>query len=121
MKLKLLVENMSLIRWWVDNSYNDHWDSRGHNGAMLSLGKWAIISNPNKKNITVNSYTEGRLVATHDHMPYIMHTLYFIETQGYTIDKNIIYQENQSFNRLEVNGRIISGNKTEHISSRFSS
>ena len=59
MKLNMVVENMSLIRWWVDASYNVHWYSRGHNGAMVSLGKGAIISNSNKQNLNVNSSTEG--------------------------------------------------------------
>ena len=58
MKLKLMVVIMSLIRWWVDASYNDNWDNRGHNGAMTTLGKGAIISNSNKQNINVNSSTE---------------------------------------------------------------
>ena len=86
---------------------------------MMSLGKGDIISNSNNKNINANSYNEGKLVATHDNMSDILHTLYFIEAQGYTIDTNIIYQENQSAIRLEVNERISSGKKTKHISSRF--
>ena len=49
----------------------------------------------------------------------VMHTLYFIEAQGYAIDKNVIYQDNHSTNRLEVNEKMSSGKKTKHISSRF--
>ena len=41
---------MSLIIWWVDASYNVHWGGRGHNGAMLTFLKEAIISKSNKKN-----------------------------------------------------------------------
>ena len=78
MKLKLKVENMPLIRWWVNASYNVYWDSRGQNGAMTSLGKVAIIKNTHKKKVNVNSSTEGELVATHDQMPDILHTLYLI-------------------------------------------
>ena len=52
-------------------------------------------------------------------MPDILHTLYFIEAQGYTIDKKNIYQDNQSTIRLDVNGRISSGKKAKHISSPF--
>ena len=121
MKLKLTVENMSLIRWWLDTSHDNYWDSMGHNGAMMSLGKGAIVSNSNKQKLNVNSSTEGELVATHHQMPDIMRTLYFIESQGYTIDRNIIYQDNQSTIRLEVNWHISSGKKTKHISSLFSS
>ena len=119
MKLKLTAKKISLNRWWEDDSYNVHWDSRGHNGAMMTLGKGAIISNSNKKKINVNSSTEGELVDTHDQLPDILHTPYFIEPQGYTIDKNLIYQAYQSTTRLEVNRRISSGNKTKHISSSF--
>ena len=88
--MKLTVENMYLIRWWVNASYNVHYDSRGHNGDMMSLVKGSIISNSNKKNLNVNRSREGEVVTTHDWMPDILHTLYFIEAQGYTIEKNII-------------------------------
>ena len=64
MRLNLTVGNMSLIKWWVDASYNVHWDSRGHNGSMVSLGRWAIISNSNKKKLNINISTEGELGAT---------------------------------------------------------
>ena len=121
MKLNLTVENVSLIRCWVDASYNVYWGSIGHNGVMMALGKGSIISNSNKQKLNVNSFNEAELVATHDQLLDIIHTLYFIKAQGYTIDKNIIYQDNQSTIRLEVNGRISSGKKTKHISSRFSS
>ena len=85
----------------------------------MTMGKGAIISNSNKQKLNVGSSTESELVATHDQMPDVMHTLYFIEAQGYAIDKNIIYQDNQSTIRLEVNGKMSSGKKTKHISSRF--
>ena len=54
----------------------------------------------------MNSSDEEELVATHYQLPDILHTFYFIEAQGYIIDKNIIYQDNQSTIRLEVKGHI---------------
>ena len=45
MKLKMAVENISLIMWWVDDLYNIHWDVRGKNGATMLLLKGYIISN----------------------------------------------------------------------------
>ena len=117
MKLVLTVDTMSIIRWWVDSSYNTHWDSKGHTGAMMSLGKGAVISTSNKQKLNVNSSTEGELVGSHEVMPDVLYTLYFIEAQGYTVDKNIMYQDNQSTMRLQVNGRLSSGKKTKHIKS----
>ena len=66
MKLKLTLENMSLIIGWADASYNVYWYSRLHNGAMETLGKVSIIIKSKKKNLNVNSSTEGELVTTHD-------------------------------------------------------
>ena len=63
---------------------------------MMAMGKGAIISNLNKQKLNVGSSREGELVAAHDQIPDVMHTLYFIEAQGYTIDKDVIYQDNQS-------------------------
>jgi len=57
----------------------------------MTLGKGAIISNSNKQKLNSGSSTESKLVATHDQMPDVMHTLYFIEAQGYEMDKNVIY------------------------------
>ena len=63
----------------MDTSYNVHWGSRVHNGSMISLVKEDIIANPNKPKQHVNSSTEVELVATHDQISDIMHTLYIIE------------------------------------------
>ena len=52
----------------------------------MKLGKGGIISNSNNQKLNVNSSTEGELVATHDQLPEILQTLYFIGAQGYTID-----------------------------------
>jgi len=52
-------------------------------------------------------------------MPDVLHTFYFIEAQGYAIDKNGIYQDNQSTITREVNGKLSSDMKTKHISSRI--
>ena len=57
----------------------------------MTMGKGAIISNSNMQKLNVGSSTESELVATHDQMPDVMHTLYLIEAQGYAIDKNVIY------------------------------
>ena len=57
MKLKLTVENLSIIKWWIDASYNVHWDARGRNGAMMTMGKGAIINNSNKQKLNVGRST----------------------------------------------------------------
>ena len=92
MLLKITVESMYFIRWWVDAFYNVHWDIRGHNDSMISLRKGDIIIDSNNQKINVKNSTEGELFDTHDQIPDVLHTLYFIEAQDYTIDINFIYQ-----------------------------
>ena len=44
MKRYLIADNLSNIVWWVDGSFGVHWDSRGHTGVMMSMGKSATVN-----------------------------------------------------------------------------
>lgn len=44
---------------------------------------------------------------------------YFLESLGYTIDKNILYQDNMSTLSLEKNGRISGLNCTKRIKAKY--
>ena len=94
MKLKLSVENMGMVQWWVDASYNVHEDCRGQTGAMMGLGKGAVVSKSMKQKLNVRSSSEGEPVRIDDALPWILWTRYFIEAQGYTVDQNILFQDN---------------------------
>ena len=119
MKLKLSVENLGIIRWWVDASYNVHDDCKGQTGAMMSLGKGAPMSFSRKQKLNVRSSTEGELVGIDDALPFILWARYFIEAQGYTVEQNILYQDNKSTILLANNGRWSSSKRTRHIKSRY--
>ena len=85
----------------------------------MSLGKGATTSASNKQKINVGSSTEGEIVGTHDFLGKIMWAKYFIEAQGYTVDQNIVYQDNQATLRLMTNGRLSSTKRTKHIHARY--
>jgi hypothetical protein len=55
------------------------------------------------------------LVGLDDVMALVLWTRYFLEAQGYSVDDNIVYQDNQSAMLLEKNGRRSSGKRTHHI------
>ena len=42
--LCLGVEDIGLVRWYMDASYATHDDCKGHTGAMMTLGQGAAIS-----------------------------------------------------------------------------
>ncbi len=119
MKLTLSVDDISTIRWWVDSSYNVHPDSRGQTGAMMSLGDGAPISLSRKQKLNVRSSCEGELVGIDDALPSILWARCFIESQGYTVSQNILYQDNKSTILLANNGRWSSSKRTKHIKSRY--
>ena len=45
--------------------------------------------------------------------------LVFIESQGYTVEQNILYQDNKSTILLAKNGRWSGSKRTKHIKSRY--
>ncbi len=71
---------------------------------MMSLGKGATISFSNKLKIATKSSTKSKLVGTDQALLFILHTCYFNKAQGYSVEQNILFQDNQSTMRLEVNG-----------------
>ena len=52
-------------------------------------------------------------------MPAICWTCYFLESQGYGVFENILYQDNQSAILLEKNGKASSSKRTWHINIRY--
>ena len=63
MKMYLTADNLSIIVWWVDGSFGVHWDLRGHTGAMMYMGKGAIVNSARKHKMSVVSSTESELVS----------------------------------------------------------
>ena len=41
LKLNLSVDNLGVLKWFVDGSHIVHWDCKGHGGAMFTMGKGA--------------------------------------------------------------------------------
>ena len=96
MKLTITVENLNSIKWWIDASDRTHMDMKGHSGYGMSFGKGAVLSYSQKQKINTKSSTESELVGMDDALTRVIWGLYFVEAQGYTIDQNIAFQDNQA-------------------------
>jgi hypothetical protein len=119
MPLILRVDNLNVIKWWVDASYATHGDCRGHTGVMMSLGRGAIIGMSKKQKLNTKSSTECEPVGVDDASPQMLWTRYFIEGQGYGIKALILNQDNLSAILLEKNGRASISKRTKHINVRY--
>ena len=119
MKRHLSADNLTNLMWLVDGSYGVHWDSKGHTGAMLSMGRGAIVNVSRRHKLNVGSSTESELVSIADVLGVMIWCKYFMEAQGYTIDNNLLYQDNKSTILLAKNGRMSAGKASRHIHHRF--
>ena len=108
-----------MIQWWVDASYRVHWDSKGQIGAMLSMGKGALVNIAKKHKLNTGSSTEAELVSIADVLGMMMWYKYFMEARGYKIENNISYQDNKSTTFLAKKGRMNAKKNSKHIKNFF--
>jgi hypothetical protein len=119
MPLILSANGSHILKWWVDASFAVHPNLRGHAGGGLSLGRGFPIVGSTKHKLNTRSSTEAELVGADDFMPAICWTRYFMESQGYNIEDNVLYQDNKSSILLEKNGKASSSKRTKHVNIRF--
>ena len=117
--LRLQADEANLLQWWVDATYATHPDMKGNTGATFTMGHGSIYSNSLKQKLVARSSTEAELVGVHDILPQILWTRNFLMSQGYPVQKNIVYQDNMSAMLLENNGRKSSTKRTNHIELRY--
>ena len=118
LKLTLTIDNLSMIRWWTYASDCTHHGCKSHTGSMMSLGG-TVVSSSTKHKINTKSSTESELVALDDALPMILWCLYFIKAQGYIVEQNVVFQDNQSTMKLAVNKSLSSSKRTKHIKARY--
>jgi hypothetical protein len=83
-----------------------------YTGGALSLGNGVVHGTSKQQKLSTNNSTESEVASTHDVMPQVLWTLYFLEAQGYKIGDNVLYQDNKSSIILETNGRDPADNET---------
>ena len=66
MKRYLSDDNLTNLMRCVDGSYGVHWDSKGHTGIMMSMGKGVIVNVSRRHKLNVGSSTESELVSIAD-------------------------------------------------------
>jgi len=117
--LWLAVDNISVLKWHVDAAYAVHPDFKSHTGGTMTQGSGCAITSSTKQKINTRSSTEAELVGANDMLPGILWTRLFMETQGYPIKTNILYQDNKSTILLEENGKKSSSRRTRHFNIRY--
>jgi hypothetical protein len=118
-KLILSTEDLHVIKWYVDSAFGVHPDLKSHTGAVMTYGGGAAQSISRKQKLNTRSSTEAELVGADDAATMILWTKLFMEEQGHTIEKNILYQDNKSTILLENNGKRSSSKRTRAFNIRY--
>ena len=115
----LSLDNSGIITWYVDAAFGVHKDMKSHTGAVMMLGKGCIQSISTKQKVNSRSSTEAELISMDDVLSKVQWTKLFMQEQGCNIKQNIIYRDNTSSMKLEMNGKMSSGKRTRHLEIKY--
>ena len=83
----------------------------------MTIGRGALINVSRKHKLNVGSSTELELVSIANVLGIMMWSKHSMKSQGYTIENNVLYQDNKS--TLAKSGRILAGKASKHTKNRF--
>ena len=112
-------DDITKIFTWIDAAYAVHHNMRSHTGGTMSFGTGVIHAKSPKQKLNTKSSTEAELVGLSEYIPYNIWLFNFLNAQGYQIESNIVFQDNQSAIRMENNGRNSCTGNSRHINIRY--
>jgi hypothetical protein len=92
---------------------------KSHNGAGMTRGRGFAISISSGQKLNVGSSTHAEIVCVSDILPMSQWVRLFVLAQGQKVTRNVIFQDNESAELLEVNGKRSSSKRTRHINIRY--
>ena len=117
--LILKMDNTGTIKWYIDVAYAVHPDMRSHTGAVMTLGKGAVVSISSKQKVNARSSTEAELIGIDDIISNVLWAKLFMQHQGIEIKHNIVYQDNKSTILLAENGQLSAGKRSRHLNIKY--
>ena len=112
MPLILTATDPHVIWWWVDATFTVDPNMKSHTGATMSMGRGSIYSLSTKQKLNTRSSTEAELVGVNDALSLIIWTRNCLEDQGFSINDNMVFQDNESAMLLERSGHTSSSKHT---------
>ena len=79
MPLKLRINDLTIVKTWVDVSFAVHDDFKSHRGNVISMGKGALYARSIAQKLNTTSTTESETVGASDCLGQIIWTMNFLE------------------------------------------
>ena len=89
----------------IGSSFGIRNDLKGHAGSTFGIGSGSIYNESTKHKKNDRSSTKAELIVIDDNIVMVIWTKKFIEEQGFDIELNLIYQDNQSTIKLATKGK----------------
>jgi hypothetical protein len=115
----ITMEYSKTIKWYIDAAFGVHKDLKSRTGAIMLLGKGVVSSVSTKQKVNSRSSTEAEFIAVDDIISKLLWTKLFLENQGMEIVENIIFRDNQSAMKMELNGKASSGKRTRYFDIKY--
>jgi hypothetical protein len=109
------ADNMDKMMTWVDAAFAVHLDMKSHTGGVISFWRGGIVCKSTKQKLNTKSSREAEFVGASIYLPNTVWVKFFLEAQGYIMEFNVLGEDNESTIRLEKNGRMSTGPKSNHI------
>ncbi len=77
----IVIENLNIVKWYIDVAFGVHPDYRSHTGATCTMGKGAIISMSKKQKLNTKSSTTAKLVGVDDAIIMVLWMQLFLDAQ----------------------------------------
>ncbi len=116
--ITLEIGDPAAVTAFVDASYGNHADGKGHTGLNISLGAGSIHAESSKQKLVSKSSTETELIGLSDSASQVIWTRNFMIHQGYNMGAAEIKQDNKSTIMLAEKGRSTC-KRTRHIDIRY--
>ena len=95
--------NLTDIYTWIDAAYTAHNNMISQTGGAISMGHGLIYAKAGIQKLNTKSSTEAEVVGVSDSFPYNIWLINFMDVQGHKIVNNVLYQDNQSEIKMEMN------------------
>ena len=111
--------SLSQLCTWVHAAYGLRPDLKSHTGGCMSFGYGVVYCNSSKQKLNTKSFTEDKVIGVSDYLPYNIWIFLFMESQGYDIKQNILFQDSQSEIKMDKNSNKSCTGNSRHIYIRY--
>ena len=102
--LTLSIDKPANIKWYIDAEFAVHKDMKSQTCGFVTMGTEGAYVQYRKQKLNTNTSTGSNPVGVDDALTQVILTRYLLKNQGYEINGNVIYKDNQSAFKLENSG-----------------